>query len=235
VADHSCSDDAAHSAESSLRQARDEHERIQRRTHASECIGLLTEAEREVFRRAFAEADISGSGRLTADKFGHLVLHRVLGSKVSKLELESLMTDFGLDRDAKMDFNECRALFAKLLRPCTDSELMEALRAHDVDGDGCLHRDELARIFALFGDDQSPISLTDMGSIFELMDSENSGAVPFEDVCAFLVPGGALQRQGQRFADRGSAVCIGGPEETEEQRGATTRSKDAPLSNTSKG
>ncbi|KAK7076782.1 hypothetical protein SK128_022531 [Halocaridina rubra] len=143
-------------------------------------MDMLEEDQIETLRKAFDSFDTEQLGYITTDTVG--VILKMMGIKISKMELEEIIAETDEDGSGQLEFEEFVQLSAKFLieedQEALKKELKEAFRIYDKEGVGYITndilRDILREIDPTLTEDQ-------VDCIVEEVDADGSGTMDFQE------------------------------------------------------
>uniref|UniRef100_A0A8C5GN18 Calcium-binding protein 7-like n=1 Tax=Gouania willdenowi TaxID=441366 RepID=A0A8C5GN18_GOUWI len=131
-------------------------------------------------REAFKVFDRDGNGFISKQELGMAM--RSLGYMPNEVELEVIIQRLDMDGDGQVDFEE----FVTLLGPkLTASEIREAFKVFDRDGNGFISKQELGMAMRSLGYMPNEVELE---VIIQRLDMDGDGQVDFEEFVTLLGP-----------------------------------------------
>ncbi|XP_074282580.1 putative calcium-binding protein CML18 [Silene latifolia] len=129
--------------------------------------------------RVFEKIDTNGDGRISESELGQLL--RSLGTETATEDIAKMMAEMDKDGDGYVDFNEFSEFYAATSGSdvgSSTSELRDAFRVFDKDGNGLISARELHDVLRSLGD---KYSLDDCGRMIQCFDVDGDGHVNFEE------------------------------------------------------
>lgn len=138
--------------------------------------------EFEEFKEAFMILDRDGNGRISWEELGFVM--KTLGHRVSDDHLQAIMKLIDENGNGEIDFNEFKDMITKTKQVGDpDSDLREAFKVFDLDGDGIITHRELKLIMNSLG---QQVSAADIDEMIKEADSNSDGMVDFDDFLAMM-------------------------------------------------
>ena len=111
----------------------------------------LTEEQVNEFREAFNLYDKDGDGTITILELGSII--RSLGQTPTDTELQDLINEIDLDKSGTIDFSEFLMMMSKKVTYVnSETELIEAFKIFDKDGNGFITSQELRHVMTHLGE-----------------------------------------------------------------------------------
>ena len=111
----------------------------------------LTEEQVKEFKEAFALFDRDGDGFILTSELGTVM--RSLGQNPTEAELQDMINEVDTDGHGKIDFPEFVSMMAlKMKEVDVESEILEAFKVFDKDGNGLISASELRHIMTSLGE-----------------------------------------------------------------------------------
>jgi len=142
----------------------------------------LTEEAIKEFREAFSLFDKDNDGTITTEELG--VVMRSMGLNPSEAELKQMICEVDADENGSIDFAEFVTLMArKMSNTNRDSEIMEAFKVFDRDGNGKISADELKSIMSSLGEKLSDEEIQQM---IKEADTNGDGEIDYDEFVKML-------------------------------------------------
>ncbi|TFK60937.1 calmodulin [Pluteus cervinus] len=138
-------------------------------------LDQLTQEQIQEYKEAFSLFDKNGDGKVTASELGSVL--RSLGKNYSEAEILSQLKSVDADHNGTIEFPEFLQLVAAKGAP-GDTEIREAFKAFDKDGDGKITKSELKLMMASLGETITDLELDEM---IKEADVDGNGAIEVEE------------------------------------------------------
>ncbi|XP_036373937.1 guanylyl cyclase-activating protein 1 [Megalops cyprinoides] len=125
------------------------------------------------------------SGQLTLHEFKQFFGLRGLDPEANEY-IEQMFATFDMNKDGYMDFMEYVAALSLVMRGKMEHKLRWYFKLYDVDGNGCIDREELLNIIkaihAISGNDDPDLSVEDFTNrVFDRIDVNGDGELSLEE------------------------------------------------------
>ncbi|KAG7155391.1 Troponin C-like 8 [Homarus americanus] len=131
-------------------------------------------------QKAFDSFDTDSKGFITPETVG--VILRMMGVKISEKNLQEVIAETDEDGSGELEFEEFVELAAKFLieedEEALKTELREAFRVYDKEGNGYITTDVLKEILREL---DNRLTEEDLDSIIEEVDEDGSGTLDFDE------------------------------------------------------
>nr|ACS36540.1 troponin C isoform 2a [Homarus americanus] len=139
----------------------------------------LDEEQIGALQKAFDSFDTDSKGFITPETVG--VILRMMGVKISEKNLQEVIAETDEDGSGELEFEEFVELAAKFLieedEEALKTELREAFRVYDKEGNGYITTDVLKEILREL---DNRLTEEDLDSIIEEVDEDGSGTLDFD-------------------------------------------------------
>ncbi|XP_052097729.1 calmodulin-A-like [Mytilus californianus] len=140
----------------------------------------LTPEEVAEFRETFKFFDKDGDGTISVNEIRTVM--RSIGQNPTEADVEAILTRYDGDGNGKLDFNEFLGMIVdKLNNP--ETELLNAFKLFDKDGNGFVNVDELKYIVTHLGDQLTDEEVQEM---FDEADLNNDGQLNYEEFTVLM-------------------------------------------------
>nr|P29290.1 RecName: Full=Troponin C, isoform 2A [Homarus americanus] len=140
----------------------------------------LDEEQIGALQKAFDSFDTDSKGFITPETVG--VILRMMGVKISEKNLQEVIAETDEDGSGELEFEEFVELAAKFLieedEEALKTELREAFRVYDKEGNGYITTDVLKEILREL---DNRLTEEDLDSIIEEVDEDGSGTLDFNE------------------------------------------------------
>ncbi|XP_042205819.1 troponin C isoform X1 [Homarus americanus] len=140
----------------------------------------LDEEQIGALQKAFDSFDTDSKGFITPETVG--VILRMMGVKISEKNLQEVIAETDEDGSGELEFEEFVELAAKFLieedEEALKTELREAFRVYDKEGNGYITTDVLKEILREL---DNRLTEEDLDSIIEEVDEDGSGTLDFDE------------------------------------------------------
>jgi len=143
----------------------------------------LTEEQISEFREAFNLYDKDGDGTITILELGSIM--RSLGHTPTDAELHDLIDEIDTDKNGTIDFNEfVKMMSKKTTHVNSESELIEAFKVFDKDGNGFITSQELRHVMTNLGE---KITQEEADSMIKEADLDGDGRIDYEEFIKMMM------------------------------------------------
>jgi len=137
----------------------------------------LTEDQIHELREAFSLFDKDGSGTISNDELE--VVMKSLGQNPTQGELKQMIQEVDVDGNGEVDFDEFLLMMKKQMQARdVDSEMREAFRVFDRNGDGQISPMELRNVMTSLGEKLTEEEISEM---MKEADLDGNGFIDFEE------------------------------------------------------
>jgi len=168
--------------------------------------GQLQDTKRNQFRNQFVHLDSNGDGLVSAEEL-EVGLAQV-GITRSHSDVIQIVTSVDTNFSGSIDYTEFVAAALDLAIDVDQDACLTAFNVFDIDGDGVISEEELARLLGLKGD-----QLSRAKELIEMIDCNGDGVIDFGEFHRFISEGSDVSGATMKAPSSGPAPlyagCIG--------------------------
>ena len=144
----------------------------------------MTEEQIAEYREAFSVFDKNGDGAITREELGTVM--RSLGQSPTETDLQDIINEVDADRDGTINFNEFLTMMGmKMEETNRVSELQEAFRLFDKDGNGLISFEELRHVMKNLGEN---LTDSEIGEMMNEADSDGDRQINYDEFVKMMSP-----------------------------------------------
>jgi len=140
-------------------------------------VDLLQEDEIAELKAVFTEHDTNGDGCIAVTELGSLL--RAMKFHVTEADVADFIADIDPDGYGLVDFCEVLSIIVRKIKsPEPESDLLEAFKVYDRDGNGFITAQELEEVLKKIGE---PASKEEVDAIIQETDQDGDGQINYAD------------------------------------------------------
>ena len=143
----------------------------------------FSEEEVAQFQETFNMYDADGGGSISNDELKKVF--KKLGSNPTDDQIQAMIKRVDVNGDGEIDFEEFLVMM-KMNQQFNDpdKDFRDAFKTMDTDGDGTISKKELSDLFIKLG---QKLSDEEIQSMMDVVDTDKSGAIDFEEFKAMML------------------------------------------------
>lgn len=137
----------------------------------------LTEEQLDELKEAFAIYDLNKDGVISVRELGTVM--RNLGQNPTEAEILEMIKEVDKDNSGTISFDEFAVLMSEKMRILdTESDVRDAFRVFDVNGNGFISAHELLHVVTNLGE---KLTETEANEMIRIADSDGDGLINYTD------------------------------------------------------
>ena len=153
-------------------------------------VNQLSNEQVAEFKEAFELFDRTGDGMITSKELGSVM--RALGHNPTEMELFDMIQDVDANKSGMLDFPDFLTLMSRRIQQDnTESEMVEAFKVFDRDGNGLISTAELRYVMSNLGEDLTDDEVEEM---IRGADVDGDGMLNYEEFVRMMMSEWAMIR-----------------------------------------